>query len=217
MKPEFKNLPFEIKEIDEVSGEFNGYAAAFGNIDLGGDIIDKGAFKKTLRESKGRVPILADHNPSKQIGWNLEAEEDEKGLRVRGQLNLDVQMAKERFSLMKQGLKLRAKSGLSIGYNTIKAIPDEKNPQVRRLKEVKLWEYSHVTFPMNQSAYITAAKNFFSGLKKIEDQEFIKQLLERIEKGELSVETLKKAVGFEDPSINAQSAKSLKELINVFK
>ncbi len=49
--------------------------------------------------------------------------------------------------------------GLSIGYTTIKGEPDTTNPRIRRLKELKLWEYSLVTFPMNQEAMITAAKS----------------------------------------------------------
>lgn len=157
MKTEQKTFELELKEISE-EGLFTGYASTFGNIDLGGDIVDSGAFKKTLKESKGKVPILAHHDTRNQIGWNMTAIEDEKGLLVTGQLDLNVQKAREQHSLMKMAKSLGARPGLSIGYRTIKAEPDKTNPTVRRLKELKLLEYSVVVFPMNEMASIDDVK-----------------------------------------------------------
>src|SRR5262245_1760553 len=37
---------------DEEAGTFTGYGAVFNNVDAGGDLIVKGAFKETLREWK---------------------------------------------------------------------------------------------------------------------------------------------------------------------
>lgn len=161
---EFKTFEFEFseaKELDDSGKEarIEGYASTFGNVDQGLDIVDKGAFKQTLKLNKGKVPILADHNPYEQIGWNEEAKEDDTGLWVSGSLILDVQKAKERLALAKKALAIKARAGLSIGYSTIKAEPDDKVPRVRRLKELKLWEYSFVTFPMNTEALVTAAKS----------------------------------------------------------
>lgn len=146
-------------DTDPNFGVIEGYASTFGNVDLGLDIVDKGAFKKTLRDNGGKVAILADHNPTEQIGWNEKGEEDDTGLFVVGKLNLVVQKAKERYALAKQAFDIGAPAGLSIGYTTIKGEPDTENPRIRRLKELKLWEYSLVTFPMNTSAMLTAAKS----------------------------------------------------------
>lgn len=157
MKPEFKTFEFKADDVEE-SGVIRGYASTFGNVDLGMDVVNKGAFKKTIRESKARWPILADHSPYEQLGWNLRAEEDSKGLAVEGKLDLNVQKARERYSLAKSAYDIGAKMGLSIGYVTIKAEPDTKNPNIRHLKELRLFEYSLVTFPMNTEAMITAAK-----------------------------------------------------------
>jgi len=160
---EYKTFSYEIKTIhedeDNKEGKIEGYASTFGNIDLGLDIVVKGAFSKTIKESKGKFPILADHNPSKQIGWNEKASEDDTGLLVKGAIDLNVQAGVERFSLAKKALKIGAPMGLSIGYFTIKAEPDSDNPRIRLLRELKLFEYSLVTFPMNTEALITAAKN----------------------------------------------------------
>lgn len=156
---EFKTFGFEFKEVSE-KGLIRGYASTFGNVDQGLDIVDKGAFKKTLKENMA-IPILADHDSTKQVGWNLKAEEDNTGLFVEGELMInDVQLAKERYAIAKKAIELGAKAGISIGYMTIQASPDTKNPLIRHLKELKLFEYSLVTFPMNVEAMVTAAKSF---------------------------------------------------------
>ena len=88
----------------------------------------------------------------------LKGLEDDAGLAVKSVLILDVQKARERLALAKKALEIKARAGLSIGYSTIRAEPDQTNPRIRRLKELKLWEYSFVTFPMNTEALVTAAK-----------------------------------------------------------
>jgi HK97 family phage prohead protease len=160
-KNEYKTFPFQIKEVDKKLGILNGYASTFGNVDLGLDVVDQGAFVKTLQENGSKLPILADHNPSTQVGWNLDGKEDQYGLAVRGQLLIDsVQLAKEKFALAEKAQEIGAKSGLSIGYTAIKAEPDAQNPRIRHLKEIRLWEYSMVTFPMNTAALVTGAKSW---------------------------------------------------------
>jgi HK97 family phage prohead protease len=146
---EQRGFKFDVKSIDE-QGVFEGYAAVFGNEDLGGDIIEPGAFKKTLQENP-RMPILWQHDPREPIGVTLEAYEDMHGLRVRGQLNLETSRGREAYALLKQG----ALKGLSIGYDAVKEIWEGSK---RRLKEIRLWEWSLVTFPMNPLAQVTAVK-----------------------------------------------------------
>ena len=87
---EYKTFEFKIDEVDEVKDEgvIEGNASTFGNMELGFDIVEKGAFKKTLKENKGKFPILADHSPYEQIGWNEQAAEDDIGLKVKGSLVL---------------------------------------------------------------------------------------------------------------------------------
>ena len=40
---EYKSVSFVLESADENTGEFSGYAAVFGNVDSGGDVIEKGA------------------------------------------------------------------------------------------------------------------------------------------------------------------------------
>jgi len=167
---EFKTFGLKLDSLD-ANGLMRGYASTFGNVDLGGDVVDKGAFKKSIKETGGKWPILADHNPTDHIGWNLRAEEDEKGLYVESQIDLNVQKGREKYSLAKKAIELGVNMGLSIGYMTIKAEPDRANPMLRRLKELKMFEHSIVTFPMNTLAGITSLKSgsHLSDLKRIEE------------------------------------------------
>ncbi len=154
---EIKAFPFKIDQVED-TGQFCGYAAVFGNVDLGGDVLDPGAFRKTLKAHRGRVPIFDHHDPRKHIGWNLEAREDRHGLFVCGQLNLDVQLARERHALMKQAARVGGRTGLSIGFRTVRDEGERGRPAVRRLKEIQLYEYSLVSFPMNPRAAVTQVK-----------------------------------------------------------
>lgn len=166
---QFKTFSFKFDDVSEANGRgmIKGYASIFNNVDLGFDVVEKGAFKKSIQESRGGiVPVLADHNPTKQIGWNRMAKEDDIGLYIEGELNLEVPEAKARYALAKQAIELGASAGLSIGYLTIKSEPDRERPIIRKLKELKLLEYSMVTFPMNTEAMVTACKSFDPGLDR---------------------------------------------------
>jgi HK97 family phage prohead protease len=146
---ETKDFMFDIKSVED-NGIVEGYAAVFGNKDLGNDIIDPGAFKKTINERKN-VPLLWYHQPPEVLGLVFEMEEDNKGLKSRSQINLDTQLGREKFSLIKQG----AIKGMSIGFEAIKEVWEK---DIRRLKEIRLWEISLVTFPMNPLAQVTNIK-----------------------------------------------------------
>jgi len=49
--------------VDLEKYEFEGYASTFGNEDLVGDIVEKGAFKKTIQERlpKNLIKVLWQH------------------------------------------------------------------------------------------------------------------------------------------------------------
>lgn len=219
MKVENKSFEFKIDDASESDGVIKGYASTFGNIDLGDDVVDMGAFKKTLKENKGRFPILDSHDPTKQIGWNLKAEETKDGLFVEGQILMESQLGREKFLLAKKAVEIGAKMGLSIGYSVIKAEPDKERPSVRRLKEVKLYEYSIVTFPMNTAAMVTDAKNWNPSSKSAQElvdsfTEYAKNL--GFEPGEISAALHNGAAKLKsfDPTRVGQS---IDKLMNILK
>ena len=152
MKHEHKTVKFEVKEIDEDEGTFEGYAATFSKTpDSYGDIIDKGAFKKTLKERFNRIKILWNHYILEPIGKPLEMKEDDHGLHVIGKLSLGVQRGKEVLALMKDGVITE----LSIGYDTMK---ETYEGGIRHLQEIQLWDFSPVTFAANPEAVVISVK-----------------------------------------------------------
>lgn len=160
--------PFEVKEV-KADGTFVGYGSVFGEVDWGRDVVMPGAFKDSLRddfERMGRkVPMLWQHDSKTPIGVYTSLKEDKNGLLVNGECNMDVQQGRECHALMKQG----ALTGLSIGYI---AEQDEWDADevVRKLIKLRLYEISPVTFPMNDSARVSAVKNI-EGIKTIRDAE----------------------------------------------
>lgn len=131
--------------------KIEGYASVFGVADQGGDVVQKGAYQKSLTalEAQGRrVKMLWQHDASQPIGVWDELREDGHGLYVKGRLLSDIEKGREAASLIAAG----AIDGLSIGYRTVMAERDAKGR--RLLSELELWEVSLVTFPMLPDARV---------------------------------------------------------------
>jgi phage prohead protease, HK97 family len=136
-------------------GTFSGYASVFGEVDLGKDRIERGAFLNSLAERGAPgVRMLFQHDPNEPIGAWKTIREDERGLYVEGVLSPGVARSREVLALMKSG----ALDGLSIGFRTVRARTDAKTG-VRRILEADLWEISVVTFPMLPSARVSNVKH----------------------------------------------------------
>lgn len=146
-----KNVEFACKDIGD-RFQVEAYASTFGNIDAGRDIMQKGAFKKTLQEQKQRIKSLFNHNWNVIIGKPLEIYEDSKGLYTKTQF-VNTAKSNEIYELIKEGIV----NELSIGYDIIKKDYDSIQ-NVNHLREVKLYEYSFVTFAMNEQAQVQAIK-----------------------------------------------------------
>lgn len=153
-------LELDIKAVAE-DGSFVGYASLFGVKDLGGDVVQPGAFAKSLKSKPaGKVKMLRGHDTQEPIGVWTSLQEDSRGLKATGQLILTTVKGRETYELLKAG----ALDGLSIGFRTKKETFDRKN-NVRKLSELELHEISIVTFPMLPSATISRVKsNDFSKL-----------------------------------------------------
>ena len=139
---------------------FEGYASVFGNKDLGNDVVEKGAFMRSLRRKGAKkIKMLYQHDTKEPIGVFDMVKEDEDGLYVKGRLAMGTQKGREVYELMKMG----AIDGLSVGYRVdAKGYDYDKRKKYRRLKEVDLMEISAVTFPMNPSARIQAVKSDYT-------------------------------------------------------
>jgi HK97 family phage prohead protease len=147
---EIFNAKLQVKELD-AQGRFVGLASVYNNVDLGGDVVMPGAFSRTLKARGNEVPILYQHNMREPIGLGTLTD-TASGLQIEGKLVLTVARAKEAFDLMRE----RILKGLSIGYDVVR---DEIRSGARHLKELKLYEVSLVTLPMNELATISVVKS----------------------------------------------------------
>lgn len=149
---ERKTIRFNVKSIDEVEGTIEGYGATFSkDPDSYGDIIDPGAFTKTLKQNADNIVSLFNHDTNQPIGLPV-AEQDKTGLYTKIKLVLEVQKAREVLALAKAGVIKR----MSIGYEPVKT---KFVDGIRHLIEVKLYDISPVIFAANQEALILSAKS----------------------------------------------------------
>lgn len=172
------NAPFLTKSFKAGpvnDNEVEGLASAYGNIDHVGDIVERGAYKRTLdrfNASTKAMPFLAHHRHDKPIGRILELRDSDEGLYF-----------KARFSDSHDGQNVRSQfldgtlDSFSIGYRVLQKQSDRVNDRkVLRLKEIALHEISAVTFPCNELAKLTAVKgdiaSSFPDLS-LEDQQLV--------------------------------------------
>lgn len=136
-----------------------GYGAAF-SLDLGGDLIQPGAFTRTLAEWRAKkypIPLLDMHDSSsirKILGSLIDAKEDKQGLFCTFEVANDVD-GDACFSKTQDGHV----DGLSIGYRPVRwrdPGPEGRLRGIDRiLDDVDLREISVVMWPMNTDARIT--------------------------------------------------------------
>ncbi len=137
----------------DAPGAVYGYGSVFGIKDLDSDIVVKGAFAKSISQRMPKLLWMHDH--SQPIGKWTGAEEDDYGLKLEGELFLDVAKGKEAHAILKKDKSLL---GLSIGYRIVDSDYNSSD-RAKYLNELDLWEVSLVTFPANEAAGVTSVKS----------------------------------------------------------
>lgn len=195
---DFKAVKFETKALGD--DRFEGYASFFNNIDAYDDIIEKGAFRKTIAENRNRIKVLWQHDTNEPIGIPEEMHEDDNGLYVKAKISM-TDTGKKALTLIKDGVITE----MSIGYDVVK--DDYKmlgTKRVRMLKELRLWEFSPVTFAANDKAKILKMRHLLENIKG-DKIEVALSLLRSLERDQPSHDT-----DDIEPSMILQYIKSLK-------
>ncbi len=150
----------EIKDIDTETGIVTGYASISNVIDSDEEMVVNGAFKKTLKErgvkSKNpRIKHLWQHSTWEPIAIPTVLEEDDKGLFFKSKFGSDT-FSQDKLKQHIDGIITE----MSIGYNVIKAekVKDGERVKFWKLLELRLWEYSSVTWGANSLTHIVDAK-----------------------------------------------------------
>ncbi len=166
-----RDLPLEFADLKLAKGagdaiEFEGYASVWGRVDSYGDTVIKGAFQEALKER--RPMMLFGHSPGRVPGKWIAYEEDDKGLKVRGELTPGHSEAADIAASLKHG----SLNGLSIGGYTKDWEPQSSGGRI--IKTFDLYEVSIVSMPAEQEARIDtasvkAACETFTKLSEFED------------------------------------------------
>lgn len=171
MNRETKMLHFQIKatgittsDDGQEFGQIECYGAIFNNIDQGNDRINKGAFTRTIQNSKARaqarekkyiLPILWQHDEKELIGGWYDLKEDNIGLLCNGEIALATQRGREYYALAKAGMS----DQFSIIYDVPTGGAKYDKSGVRDLTEIRLFSIDVVTFAMNDETSLIGIKN----------------------------------------------------------
>jgi hypothetical protein len=173
-----KVFPSYTKAMDAETGIVEAYVSICGILDQDSppDLIELGAFAKTVQErgpaGARKIRVLHQHTWKNVIGMPIALVEHDRsmlpeallarwpqatgGLFARTQFVMDVQLGRETYALYKAG----AMDEWSIGFDVLQYEFLEKDGEepYRKLKEVRLWEYSPVTWGMNPATVTTDVK-----------------------------------------------------------
>jgi HK97 family phage prohead protease len=201
-----KSVGMADTNVDMAERTFSGYASTW-DIDQQNDIIEKGAFTKTIAERlpTKKIKILWQH--SEAIGIPLEMTQDDKGLFVVGKIS-KTRLGDEALELMRDGVIDR----MSVRFNIPNGKASTDHAGVRRIKEVKLLEFSLVTFPANENATIEAVKQLTIALQnnKVVDGDLM-QHIQQLKSLLSTLEPLSTQSDIEPIAINA--LKSINQLL----
>ena len=138
----YKSNDTKVKDVDAKKGIVKAYFAVFGNIDSDGDIIESGAFAKTIKErgpeGSDRIKHFKWHSSRDVPGKLLELGEDEFGGFFVSKLS-NTTLGRDTLIEYQEGIITEH----SHGFETIKADEDESG--INHIRESKLWEVSTLT------------------------------------------------------------------------
>ena len=146
-------------------GQFAAYASVFGNKDSYGDVVMPGAFVDSIAEwaaSGSPIPLLFAHNmsdPDYNIGHVVTAVEDDHGLLVTAELDLENPKAVQTYRLLK-GKRI---TQMSFAYDvldggSVTETVDGADDMHYELRKLKIYEVSVVPLGANQETEILAVK-----------------------------------------------------------
>lgn len=178
----YKTMQLKADEAGRISGFFSTYEKT---PDSYGDIIEPGAFTKTIekrKESGHPFPLCWNHDFSSVIGVVDTIEEKEIGPYIEASF-LDTALAQDVRKMVQSGAVYQ----FSFAYDVLKSrepnTEEKSNGVLNVLEEVEVFEISVVTVPANQNAVVTDIKGAIEAEIKAgrrnnkSDEETIKQII----------------------------------------
>ena len=147
-----------MKASTDEAGKFTALVSVFGNVDREGDVVERGAFSRSLTE-RGLPPVFYSHHWEQlPVGMTEKAEETDDGLVIEAQLFMDVPAGRHMHAALSAG----ALKEFSFAYEVVEAAEETRDGQtVRLLKDLELFEVGPTLVGMNPA---TALLDVRSGL-----------------------------------------------------
>ena len=211
---EFKQLSYNLKDLDETKGEVIAYANAYNFEDSDKDISAYGSFDKTVNENFKRIRVLKDHNPTLMIGVPLSIDtKDTYGLLTHTKFNLKKDLGRDMFEDVKLMHENGLNAELSIGYKVMQR--DVKNKNI--INEYKLMEYSFL------SSWGANELSTVQGIKSIKSHYGVMELLTKAynlpysDARLIKIETLLKSLSDEPLEDNTPNEQPIIDQIKSFR
>jgi len=212
-----KGLNQGFTDSDMKQGIVSGYFAVFGNKDLDGDVIEAGAFSKTVMErgpqGKQLIKYLLDHDKNKVVAKITNLYEDNKGLRYEAKIGSHA--AGQDFQKMIESELINQHS---FGFRTIKEQFDQE-AKANLIKEVMMYEGSAVQFlganPETTFIDLKSESDAFEYLSRLE--KFVKTsdaTDETLEKLENQLKSLLEFLKPAEPTLEIKKAEEV-EIITI--
>ena len=183
----FTTLDFKasVTDVDESGRRITGYLAKFGNVDQHFDIIEPGAFAKSIMERgpnslKNDIFFLHAHDWSRPHGKFEELAEDATGLKFVSTKMPNTTHSNDAIELYKEGIMVEH----SIGFRTVVSEYDS-DKEIRILKELYLYEGSNVTIGANRGTPFTG----FKSMTPEENDAMITKIVKMLRSGRITDET----------------------------
>lgn len=210
----YKNIAYDLKDLDESKGIVVAYANVYNNKDNVGDISAYGSFDKTVSENFKRIRVLKDHNPTIMIGVPLSIDtKDTYGLLTTTQFNMKKDAAKDMFTDVQLMHDNGLSAELSIGYKAVKR--DQKNKSI--IQEYFLGEYSFLSNwaanPLATVRDIKSIKTHYGILSLIEQSYNLNYSDSRLKQ----IETLLKSLSDEPFKEDTQDDKPIIDTLKSFR
>ncbi len=122
-----------------------GYASTFNTIDNSHHIVKREAID--CKKFPDKVPILFQHDFKRRLGTLLNARTDKYGLYIEATFDLNNQLQKQVYKLIKD----KRVEGMSVG---LRIIESQYAKGVLVIQKAKLVEISLTSYPVNESCKI---------------------------------------------------------------
>ena len=208
------SAPGHIKDMDVKEGVIKAYFAVFGNVDSDNDIIEMGAFSKSITErgpeGTKRIKHLKYHDTRLVPGVIKELGQDEFGAWFISQL---AKNSEGEFSSLAKDTLIEYEAGVitehSHGFEIMQWDIDEAG--IRHIKESRLWEVSTLgawgANPLTHTDYVKSLESneaFSKAIKSITDRlkigNFSDEYLEQLEKSFAELSAAHKSLTSGEPN-----------------